>query len=165
MSIEYKNKIGVALFGGDKINLNKSISDNNIKEESKVVLQINNDNNFESAPIIGRTDNDVLSDSISTQASIISLDEEDRKLLYNIYEILKKIEKSQNILIEQNEKNERNLLLNKINIITSFHEHVLVFLYSNRNWICNLCRNNYSKLNQPIIVHYVTLMYAIAALD
>ena len=137
---KYKNKIGVALFDGLPINFNKSIEDNKIEEGSKVVLQVND----LTEPNLERSNNNILGDSISTQASIISLDNEDRELLSNIYELLKKIERNQNLLIEQNKKYMHSCK-ECSHIHSSCHEHGLVLLYSNRNWICNLCRNNYSK--------------------
>ncbi len=92
----YKNKIILALFEGKKIDNNKSLIQNNIKDGSKIILVVqdseNRDQNMYN-DFINEVSSKPLSDSISTQASTLTLDNEDKELLKNIYKLLQKLVK------------------------------------------------------------------------
>ncbi len=92
----YKNKIILALFEGKKIDNNKSLIQNNIKEGSKIMIVIqdseNRDQNMYN-DFINEVSSKPLSDSMSTQASTLTLDNEDKELLKNIYKLLQKLVK------------------------------------------------------------------------
>ena len=147
----YKNKMILALFEGKKIDNNKSLIQNNIKEGSKIILVVqdseNRDQNMYN-DFINEVSSKPLSDSMSTQASTLTLDNEDRELLKNIYKLLQKLVKQ-----KENKNNDiysKTISCNENNsecthIHSNKHKHGLVLSYTNRNWKCDICKIAYSN--------------------
>ena len=92
----------------------------------------------------------ILSDSKFEQNSTLTLDNEDKKILKGIYEYLKNCQ-----LLLENINKKINQIKNKNSCKTNDsecshihlekHEHGLILCYTNRNWICNICKKNYSQ--------------------
>ena len=157
---DLKDKIGQALFNGGKVDYNKTLSENKITEGSKVVIvtAIPNDLDLDqysyNALMNEPAARSLLTDSKINQNSSLVLDIEDKKLLMDLYEHLKKCQKllkkiNQNVNQNVNQKkNKYSCKTNKSecsHIHLDKHEHGLVLCYTNRNWICNICRKHYSK--------------------
>ena len=146
-----KITINGALFNAGKIDMNKTLSENNIVDNSSIVLIVSNTNNVDPYTYNALINKPLLSDSISTNSSLLNLNEDDKKLLLNIYELLKKVKENQEKLmgrIKNKDKNDNSCDKNNSNcshIHIKQHKHGLILLYSNRNWICNLCNKNYLK--------------------
>lgn len=148
---DYKNKIVSALFEGAKIDNNKSLLQNNIIEGTKVILVVkdsqNRDQNMYNDFING-VSSKPLSDSMSTQASTLTLDKEDKELLKNIYTLVQRLvnqveNKNDNIYSKKNSCHENNSECKHIH--SNKHNHGLVLSYTNRNWKCDICKISYSN--------------------
>ena len=144
---DYKNKIKTALYNGAKADENKSLKDNKIEEGSKVLLiildSINTDKETYDAMIKQPAARPKLSDSTSTLNSILSLDSEDIFLLMKLYDFIQKLNEIKNSSTNINSSEEDKLECSHIH--SKIHEHGLVLLFSNRDWICNICKEFYSK--------------------
>ena len=163
-----KNKIRNAMLNAKLIDNSKTLSENEIKEGSKVIIITAFSNDMDqfsyNAVINEPAARPILSESKFNKNSTLTLDDEDKKLLMNIYEYVKKChnlieEKNQNPNINLNININLNLNINqmknknscKINGSKCFHihikkhEHGLILCYTNRNWVCNICREKYSK--------------------
>ena len=76
--------------------------------------------------------------------------DKDKKILKGIYEYLKNCQ-----LLLENINKKINQIKNKnscktndsecSHIHSEKHEHGLILCYTNRNWICNICKKKYSK--------------------
>lgn len=146
----FKDKIKMALFYGDQIDQNKTLSENKIEEGSKVVLSIsdslNTDKDTYNTMIKQPAARVNLSDQSSNVNKILNLDNEDVHLLLNIYDVIQK--HKQNIKHKNSLSNIYSCQKNSLecsHIHNKNHEHGLVLLYSNRNWICNICKTKYSN--------------------
>ena len=151
---DLKIKIGRAVFEGKKIDYNKTLSENQIKEGSKVLIITAMTNNLDPQTYntlinepVGRS---LLTDSKINQNSSLTLDNEDKKLLLDLYEYLKKChnlleEINQNINQIKNKNSYKTDGSECSHIHIEKHEHGLVLCYTNRNWRCNICRKHYSK--------------------
>ena len=148
-NLEYfKSKIGIAIFEAQKIELNKTLSENKIKEGSIILVVIKNEekNTIDTPSSLG--------DSISTSASISDiipdlndLNDINEMLLLALYnKYINRLKNSQTIISARN---------SKINLCDGNHEcthvhtykhiHGLVLLFSNRDWFCDICNSHYSK--------------------
>ena len=140
-----KDKIKGAIFEAKKIDFKKTISENDLKEGS-IVLIVVGDLTFKKNALQKKT----LSDSVSTTASlsdsIIDFDEFNEYILLYIYnKYVKRLQNSQKIFLARNSGVSPCSSGECTHIHTSKHHHGLVLLYSNRNWICDICRSEYSK--------------------
>ena len=144
----FKNKIGIAIFEARKIIPDQTLSENKIKEGSIILLVIKNE---EKNTIDTKKS---LSDSISTKASISDLildlndlNDINEMILLNLYnKYINRVRNSQLISSMRNSK--KNLCDGKnecTHIHTYKHNHGLVLLFSNRDWICDICRSSYPK--------------------
>ena len=144
----FKNKIGIAIFEARKIILNQTLSQNQIKEGSVILLVIKHE---EKKSIDTKKS---LSDSISTKASISDIipdlndfDDLNELILLALYnKYINRLRNSQQIYLARNSK--INLCDGNhecTHIHTYKHNHGLVLLFSNRDWICDICHSNYSK--------------------
>ena len=88
---EFKNKIQNALADAKKIDFNKSLIENNIKANSRVVLVIKNSMNVDQNTYTTIINRQELINANSEQQSPLSLDDEDRKVLLDVYVKLRKI--------------------------------------------------------------------------
>ena len=146
----FKNKIGIAIFEARKIILNQTLSQNQIKEGSVILLVIKHE---EKKSIDTKKS---LSDSVSTKASISDIipdlndfDDLNELILLALYnKYINRLRNSQQIYLARNSK--INLCDGNhecTHIHTYKHNHGLVLLFSNRDWICDICHSNYSKQN------------------
>ena len=148
-NLEYiRNKIGMAIFEARKIELKKTLSQNQIKEGSVILIIIKNSENTPN-PMTKS-----LSDSVSTTASfsdimlnLNDLNEISELVLLQIYnKYVNRIRNSQKIYQARNSKiNLCNGNNECTHIHTYKHNHGLVLLFSNRDWICDICRTKYSR--------------------
>ncbi len=152
---EFKNKIQTALADAKKIDFNKSLLENNIKANSRVVLVIKNSMNVDQNTYTTIINRQELINANSEQQSPLSLDDEDRKALLDVYVKLRKIKDIADDLMNAinklniNNNNNNNNSCNKIDsqcphLHCKKHKHGLVLLFSNRDWICKICKKNYS---------------------
>lgn len=142
-----QNSIKGAFFYDRLVDKNKTLSENKIVKNSSIALCVSDSNNIDPYTYNALMDKPSLSNSISTTSSLLTLNEDDKKLLLEINELLKKInEKQEKIMKQINKKNENSCdNSNCYHIHIKNHEHGLILLYSNRDWICNLCKKHYLK--------------------
>ena len=131
-----KDKIKGAIFEAKKIDFNKTIKENEIKDGSIILLVIgdieirkNNNLNTEKS----------LTDSVSTKASIYDLisdlDELSGLVLLSLYKkYINRLENSEKIFLARSSRTSRCNGIRECTHVHSFrHKHRLVLLFSNRN--------------------------------
>ena len=157
-----KNKIECALCNASKVDKNKTLSENGITENSSIVLKVSDTNNMDPFTFNALNANKtILNDSVTNKSTLLSLDKDDIKLLLSIKDLLQKVNENQKKIIknmendkkqnknsDKNQNNNINLCNNKsycLHIHIKEHEHGLILLFTNRDWICNICLKSYSK--------------------
>lgn len=140
----FRSKIGLAIFEARKIEPNKTLSENQIKEGCIILIIIKNTDNNQNV-----TDK-TLSDSVSTTASISDLldfNDINEMILLSIYnKYINRLRNSQRIHLARSSKIKPCEGDGECtHVHTKKHEHGLVLLFSNRDWICDNCHSEFSK--------------------
>ena len=143
----FKNMSVTALMEGNLIYIEKSIEENNIKEGSCIIILLNDKEETPEGSLISKEKKENFEEKES--------DMEFESLLQIIDDINDIFQKEQQILYEsfrlnshcQKNKNDNEL---KPQFTSKKHKHGLVYLFSNSEWICNLCY----KIKSEIIPKY-----------
>ena len=140
----FRSKIGIAILEATKINLNKTLSENKIKEGSVILIIIKNPENETNYT------KKSLTDSVSTTASISDLihdyDDISELVLLAIYnKYINRLRNSLMVNMSRNSNINKCESNNCTHVHSNIHNHGLVLLYSNRDWICDICGSKFSK--------------------
>ena len=142
--LHLKKHIHGAVLEANKISFRKTLLENGIYQGCKVLLIIG-DLGIKPKYKTSNTQKS-LSESVSTNASSYSDDLEglSNDLLYILYmDYLKKLENGLAILLYRTSERCKN---EECTHVHSFlHRHGLVLLFSNRDWICNICYKSFSR--------------------
>ena len=122
----------VALSNGGKVQKNKTLSENNIQNGNTIAIMLNNSS----------TQNFTILEESNLNNEIIK---ENKGLKENTEEKENKDEKENKEENNDETKNENEKIFQ---IKTKKHNHGMVLLYSNKDWVCDIC-SDYNKNNIP----------------
>ena len=145
-----QKEIRTAVFDGKVIKFSETLSDNGIKDGSKILLMINSESNIKERK---------LDKSISTRDIVSNKTiEMNEPMLFFRFGIKKKINNESKTSLNKIKKldNNKSFILkknicpgNKIecknHVHISKHNHGLVLLYFNSDWTCKICSKHFSK--------------------
>ena len=142
--LHLKRHIHGAILEGNKIYFRKTLMENGLYHGCKVLIIIG-DVGIKTKYNTGRTQKS-LSESTSTNASSYSDDLEglSKDILYLLYQdYLKKLENGLAILLYRSSERCKNKECTHVH--SFLHHHGLVLLFSNRDWICNICHKSFPR--------------------
>ena len=123
--LKYENKISFILSDSRKLELNKTLSENEIKKNCTILLIIKD-----------------LEDKDKNPNSEKSLQNSYSTMTLHTENPIKKFKKN---LLGKEKTSICNGINECIHIHTNRHKHGLVLLYSNSNWNCKICNTNFLK--------------------
>ena len=139
---DYEIKIKGAVLSGDKLDLNKTISENNVKKNDNMVVVI--DNVEKKITLLEISPEDLILAKLILSDLMTDLGEFNELLSLSLQKSISK----RNLLPSEMIKKHCDGISECTHIHTYKHNHGLVLLYSNRDWICNICRCNFLR-NEP----------------
>ena len=141
----YENKVKAVLFNGSVLNLNKTLSENNIEKGSNILVVIQNEENkIVQSKKLKISLKDIILAKMILSDVLTDLGEFNELLLTSLQKSISK----QNLLPSEMIKKNCDGLSDCTHIHTYKHYHGLVLLFSNRNWKCKICKRNYLS-NEP----------------
>ena len=135
----YENKIKGAVLSGDKLDLNKTLSENNVKKNDNMVVVI--DNVEKKVVLRSISPKDLILAKLMLSDLLSDLGEFHDLLTLSLQKSISK----RNLLPSEMIKKSCDGIRECTHIHTNKHNHGLVLLYSNRDWICNICRSHFSS--------------------
>jgi rubrerythrin len=139
---DYENKIKGVVLNGDKLDLNKTLSENNVKQNDNMVVVI--DNVEKKITLRKISTKDLILAKLILSDFLADLGEFTDLLSLSLQKSISR----RNLLPSEMIKKNCDGVRECTHIHTYKHNHGLVLLYSNRDWICNICRWNF-KNNEP----------------
>lgn len=134
---QYENNVKSALFNGSVLKFNKTLSENKIEKGSHIVVVIQNkENRIIQSNKIRISPKDLLLAKLILSDVLTDLGEFNELLLLS----LQKSISQKNLLPSEMIKNNCDGISECTHIHTYKHNHGLVLLYSNRDWMCKICR-------------------------
>ena len=159
---QYKNRISHILSNGEVLNYNKTILENNLKENDNCIIITNKSDGSMTDENLENTDTNELGDEEKEQLKKWIIEYKSKKLIDFFANIIENCDKED--AKDNTEKDKQDLskilsgeltMINFMNFIKqkehktgiklADHEHILVMCLTNYDWKCEKCNKNYDK--------------------